>query len=89
MGDKNAHKPFEQALLEEKKYFDLVLVDGRRLSCKYLGGSRYNLHLETEEAGTILVYKHSIMYVILEPPEEDDVLMGAIADLFAPVEVAA
>lgn len=89
MEDEKARKPLGQALLEEKKYFDVVLMDGRRLSCRYLGSTRFELHLETEEAGTILLFKHSIMYVILELPEEDDVLMGAIADLFAPVEVAA
>jgi sRNA-binding regulator protein Hfq len=73
-------KGLEQSLLEEKKYFDLVLKDGERLTCKYLGGSKYNLHLETMEAGTILLYKHSIEYVVLEPGEEEesDVILEAM-----------
>lgn len=56
-------------LLAKNGYFDTVLLDGERLTCRLISWFRYSLHVETEE-GRILLPKHSVKYFVLEETQE-------------------
>lgn len=49
------------SVLEQKKYFKIVLIDGEELEAKYLSGGQYYIEVETEK-GILMIPKHSVKY---------------------------
>lgn len=53
--------------LSGAKYFTIILNDGEALSCKLIQYGMYELLVDTEEHGKLLLPKHSIKFYKLDP----------------------
>ncbi len=82
MPDRHNSKPnlftrsLDYHLLQQEKYFTMVLIDDQHLDCKLMEVGQYELQVETEQ-GILLIPKHSIKYYILEEatPEHPKTLL--------------
>ena len=62
-------KDVGQTQLSLAKYFTIVLNDGEELSCKLLQYGMYELLIDTEKHGKLLLPKHSIKFYKLDQRE--------------------